>query len=85
MKITPFKIVVAAILALLALVAAVRATTWFVSRMEYRAPERASAPELTPRDQGKSDEHEAQVGQVYGVPFCPICGRHHQREEDHRF
>jgi hypothetical protein len=30
-------------------------------------------------------ENESQVGRIYGVPFCPVCGRHHRREEDHRF
>src|SRR5262245_19396383 len=37
--------------------------------MEYRAPERASAPELTPRDQGKSDEHETQVKKDAAKPY----------------
>ena len=53
----------------MALVAALRATTYFVSKMEYRAPERASAPELTPRDQGRSDEHEAQVKKDAAQPY----------------
>ena len=69
MKITPFKIVVAAILAVLALVAALRATTYFVSKMEYRSPDRASAPELTPRGQGQSDEHQAQVKKDAAKPY----------------
>jgi hypothetical protein len=30
-------------------------------------------------------EHDGQVGRVYGTPFCPVCGRHHGREEEHRF
>ena len=30
-------------------------------------------------------EHDTQAGRLYGVPFCPVCGRHHTREEDHRF
>src|SRR5262245_29260421 len=38
--------------------------------MEYRAPERASAPELTPRDQGKTDEHEAQVKKDAAKPYA---------------
>jgi cytochrome bd-type quinol oxidase subunit 1 len=69
LKITPFKIVVAAILAVLALVAALRATTYFVSKMEYRSPDRASAPELTPRGQGQSDEHQAQVKKDAAKPY----------------
>src|SRR5262245_41642489 len=37
--------------------------------MEYRAPERASAPELTPRDQGKTDEHTAQENADKAKPY----------------
>jgi hypothetical protein len=27
---------------------------------------------------------EAQASRIYGIPLCQACGRHHQREEDHR-
>jgi hypothetical protein len=30
-------------------------------------------------------EDEARNSRFYGIPLCPACGRHHQREEDHRF
>jgi hypothetical protein len=30
-------------------------------------------------------EHEAQAARLYGAPFCPVCGRHHRREEDHHY
>lgn len=29
-------------------------------------------------------ETEAETGRVYGIPLCPACGRHHNREEPHR-
>ena len=31
-------------------------------------------------------EHEAQTSRIYGTPapLCPVCGRHHRREEDHQ-
>jgi len=28
-------------------------------------------------------ETEAQTSRIYGIPLCPVCGRHHRREEDH--
>jgi hypothetical protein len=28
--------------------------------------------------------NEARNSRFYGIPICPACGRHHQREEDHR-
>jgi hypothetical protein len=27
---------------------------------------------------------QMRAGQLYGVPLCPACGRHHGHEEDHR-
>jgi hypothetical protein len=27
---------------------------------------------------------EAQASRIYGIPLCQACGRHHQREEEHR-
>ena len=32
----------------------------------------------------REEEHEAQLGRVYGIPLCEACGRHHQRGSDHR-
>ena len=28
---------------------------------------------------------EAQAGRLYSIPLCPACGRHHGREEEHRY
>ena len=33
----------------------------------------------------RAREQEGQASPAYGAPFCPVCGRHHRREEDHRF
>lgn len=32
----------------------------------------------------KERETEASASRFYGVPLCPMCGRHHTREEPHR-
>lgn len=29
-------------------------------------------------------ETELQASRIYGIPLCGVCGRHHQRGEDHR-
>ncbi|HJQ97411.1 MAG TPA: cytochrome ubiquinol oxidase subunit I [Candidatus Polarisedimenticolaceae bacterium] len=70
MKVGKLQIGVGVVLAIVGLVAALRATTYFVSKMEYKAPERAAAPQLTPRDQGVVDEHEAQAKKDAAKPYA---------------
>jgi hypothetical protein len=44
----------------------------------------AQCPHCRVEKLAREREQEATVGQVYSVPLCPVCGRHHRREEDHR-
>jgi len=32
----------------------------------------------------KERETEMSASRMYGIPLCPACGRHHNREEPHR-
>jgi Fe-S-cluster-containing dehydrogenase component len=69
-KLGKLQIAVGVVLAIVGLVAALRATTYFVSKLEYKAPERAAAPQLTPRDQGVVDEHETQAKKDAAKPYA---------------
>jgi len=70
LKLSKLQIAVGVVLAIVGLVAFLRATTYFVGKMEYKAPERAAAPQLTPRDQGVVDEHEAQAKKDAAKPYA---------------
>jgi len=70
LKLSKLQIAVGVVLAIVGLVAFLRATTYFVGKMEYKAPERAAAPQLTPRDQGIVDEHEAQAKKDAAKPYA---------------
>ncbi|NJD26940.1 MAG: hypothetical protein FIA92_01425 [Chloroflexi bacterium] len=45
----------------------------------------AQCPHCRIEKLAREREGDGQVGAVHGGPFCPVCGRHHRREEDHRF
>jgi len=70
LKLSKLQIAVGVVLAIVGLVAFLRATTYFVGKMEYKAPERAAAPQLTPRDQGIVDEHETQAKKDAAKPYA---------------
>jgi hypothetical protein len=33
----------------------------------------------------RKKEHELQTDRSYSAAFCPVCGRHHRADEEHRF
>lgn len=45
----------------------------------------AQCPHCRVEKLARQREQEARIGQMAEAPFCPVCGRHHTREEDHRF
>lgn len=52
----------------------------------WRLPvgECAQCSHCTARKLAQERETEVQASRVYGIPYCPSCGRHHTREQPHR-
>ena len=69
MKLSGGKLVVAAILAVLALLAAARVAVYMVGRHEYKEPVRAKAADPTPREQGLTDERAAEDKKNAAKPY----------------